>query len=55
MSVDDYSVNMTSGLVSGITFGTSSVPAETDKVIFYGVYGTFSNVSGLDRTGWNLM
>jgi hypothetical protein len=44
MSEDDYSVNLTSGLVSGITFATSSVPVATDKVMFYGVYGSFDSV-----------
>jgi hypothetical protein len=42
MDAGDYTANESNGLVTGVTFGTA--PASTDKVIFYGVYGTFTSV-----------
>ena len=42
LDAGDYTANQANGLVTGVTF--ASAPAATDKVIFYGVYGTFTSV-----------
>ena len=42
LDAGDYTTTVANSEVTGITFG--SAPAETDKVVFYGVYGTFTQV-----------
>ncbi len=42
LDAGDYTTTEVNGEVTGITFG--SAPAATDKVVFYGVYGSFTQV-----------
>ena len=43
LDAGDYSATVVNGMVTEVTFGAA--PASADKVVFYGVYGNFTQVN----------
>jgi hypothetical protein len=43
LEAGDYTPTLVNGMVTGVTFGAA--PATADKVVFYGVYGNFTQVN----------
>ena len=43
LEAGDYTVNTANGMATGVTFGVA--PVATDKVVFYGVYGSLTTIT----------